>query len=550
MQKLLTACIALAVGVVGFAFATNTAEAATIPLDGYAWSENIGWIRFKNGSLYGVTINTATGNFAGHAWSENLGWLSFTSTETASCGTNANLDTQTGVVTGWAKFLSNGECVKLNPPNGVTYSSNSSEFSGYAWGGDFAGWIKWKKAGSNSYVVTSGSPILAPPTAPSNLVATPVSKSQINLTWTNTEQGTKVRIERSVGNPNTFTQIYEAGNANETSYNNTGLLGGTLYYYRLKAFNNNSDESPYSNTASTTTSPYVATIDINVTPDTASWTLTQNGQTVATGSGDRTDLVVNPSGTGTLYTITVGATPSGYDSNPAITNTVTGSGSSMTLFDNQNEGFTITYQRSFDYTLSNNGNIEIQRGGGSHVEPGQITITRTLSPTSGPTQPVDLSASGFPSGVSGGAFSGNPAAPNSQSTLTISVTSSAPLGTFPITVTGSPLGKTTQFNLTIVPSPALTVECVATPTSAQVGQTVRWTANVFQTPAESPYTFTWSGTNVPTEPVPSGQFFDIVYSTTGRKTVDVLVRDDVGQTATCNPDGQINIGVDPDFGEF
>ena len=92
-----------------------------------------------------------------------------------------------------------------------------------------------------------------PPAAPTNLTAVPVSSSQINLTWTdsdNTEAGFK--IERCTGVAcSDFAQIAAVG-ANVTSYSNTGLTASTSYSYRVRAYNAVGD-SDYSNTASAVT---------------------------------------------------------------------------------------------------------------------------------------------------------------------------------------------------------------------------------------------------------------------------------------------------------
>ena len=90
---------------------------------------------------------------------------------------------------------------------------------------------------------------------PSNLVATPVSTSQINLTWTDrstSESGFKIErmIIPEVG-ALVWTEIAQVG-ANSTSYMNTGLKEGTTYYYRVRAYNA-SGNSPYSNEAHATT---------------------------------------------------------------------------------------------------------------------------------------------------------------------------------------------------------------------------------------------------------------------------------------------------------
>jgi hypothetical protein len=93
----------------------------------------------------------------------------------------------------------------------------------------------------------------AVPNAPTNLVATAVSKSQINLSWTdNATNETGFYIERCKGSTCTnFTRIATVG-ADVTSYANTGLAKGTTYRYRVQAYNA-SGVSAYSNIASATT---------------------------------------------------------------------------------------------------------------------------------------------------------------------------------------------------------------------------------------------------------------------------------------------------------
>jgi hypothetical protein len=101
----------------------------------------------------------------------------------------------------------------------------------------------------------AGAQLLLPsnssPTAPSTLVATPISSSQINLTWSNTSSSqTSVKIQRSTDGVNFTDLTTVAGSA--TSYSNTALAASTAYTYRIFAINSNGS-SPASNLASGTT---------------------------------------------------------------------------------------------------------------------------------------------------------------------------------------------------------------------------------------------------------------------------------------------------------
>jgi hypothetical protein len=89
-------------------------------------------------------------------------------------------------------------------------------------------------------------------TAPTNLTATAVSSSQINIGWgdaSNNETG--FIVERKTGS-GSFGEIIRLG-AGATSYQDTNLAASTTYTYRVAAFNS-SATSPYSNEASATTS--------------------------------------------------------------------------------------------------------------------------------------------------------------------------------------------------------------------------------------------------------------------------------------------------------
>lgn len=91
-----------------------------------------------------------------------------------------------------------------------------------------------------------------PPAAPTNLTATAVSDSQINLSWTASSSSgvTGYQGEYCTGSSCTsFTALF---GTSSTSYNHTGLTANTTYRYRVRALSS-SGTSAYSNIASATT---------------------------------------------------------------------------------------------------------------------------------------------------------------------------------------------------------------------------------------------------------------------------------------------------------
>lgn len=88
------------------------------------------------------------------------------------------------------------------------------------------------------------------PSAPSNLRATVISGSRIDLAWNdNSSNDTGFKIERKIGAVGAWAQIATAG---APSFSNTGLNGGTTYVYRVRA-TNALGNSGYSNEVSATT---------------------------------------------------------------------------------------------------------------------------------------------------------------------------------------------------------------------------------------------------------------------------------------------------------
>jgi hypothetical protein len=108
--------------------------------------------------------------------------------------------------------------------------------------------------GGSAYSAQASATTLAQtvlPSAPSGLVATAMLATQVKLTWKdNASNETGFVIERSADGT-TWTQIATAG-ANVTTYWDNSVVAQQTYYYRVCAWDSAGD-SPYSNTAKTTT---------------------------------------------------------------------------------------------------------------------------------------------------------------------------------------------------------------------------------------------------------------------------------------------------------
>jgi len=139
-----------------------TAQAQTfgsgdsVTLQGYAWSQNIGWISM-NGPNYEVEINGgSTKAVTGFAWSANVGWIQFGglsgfpsggiyagNARVAGTDSNWNLE-------GWARALAYGDgwdgWISLSgasPAYEVSFTNTGQvpSASSYAWGDDVIGWV-------------------------------------------------------------------------------------------------------------------------------------------------------------------------------------------------------------------------------------------------------------------------------------------------------------------------------------------------------------------------------------------------------------------------
>jgi subtilisin family serine protease len=149
------------------------------------------------------------------------------------------------------------------------------------------------------------------PPAPANLSATAVSVSQINLTWTDQSANeTGFQVERKTGAGGTYAQIGTTA-ANTTTYNDTGLAEGTMYFYRVRAINGNGNSAYSSEASATPVSPPVAPANLSATAVSSSqinlsWTDQSTNETGfqierKTGAGGTYTLIGTTTANATTY---------------------------------------------------------------------------------------------------------------------------------------------------------------------------------------------------------------------------------------------------------
>jgi hypothetical protein len=149
----------------------------------------------------------------------------------------------------------------------VTVSADVTDYSDHSLscGSNYSYRVRAYNAEGNSDYSNeaNAATIVCAPSAPGDLTATTISRTQISLTWTdNSDNESGFQIERSL-NSIAWTQIYTTL-PNITSYPDTGSTCDTTFYYRVRAYNAGGTSS-YSNVTSATTLPCLPAAPSNLT---------------------------------------------------------------------------------------------------------------------------------------------------------------------------------------------------------------------------------------------------------------------------------------------
>ncbi len=186
-------------------------------------------------------------------WFEGLNYSDWSNTATATTFPPPPSPTDVTATAGGAKSIvvSWADDSTLETAFRVERSTNGSTFSQVAQvGANVTSWTNVNLTPGTTYWyrvrAVAGTAVSAPsavasattfdaPAAPTDLVATAVTLTSINLTWTdNTTGESGFKIERSSDGV-TFLQVGLVG-ANVTTFTNNYLTGGASYWYRVRAY--------------------------------------------------------------------------------------------------------------------------------------------------------------------------------------------------------------------------------------------------------------------------------------------------------------------------
>ncbi|MBL9031130.1 MAG: hypothetical protein JNM80_05425 [Phycisphaerae bacterium] len=159
------ASLLLAAGVAAPALAQSNVD----PTNKNSWSENCGWMNWRdaNGTTQGVRYYVTF--LGGFAWGENIGWVNmgdgtpggpngtaYTNSSGTDFGVNVGVGGNLngfawGENVGWINF---GGGALATPPQPARYDAAAGRFRGYAWGENI-GWINLDDAGAVKFVAVS-----------------------------------------------------------------------------------------------------------------------------------------------------------------------------------------------------------------------------------------------------------------------------------------------------------------------------------------------------------------------------------------------------------
>ena len=226
---------------------------------------------------------------------------------------------------------------------------------------------------TDNAVVNGVEVISAPIGSPSNLTATSVSASQINLSWTaSSAPGVVYDVFRSTTSGFTPSSVNQIATATGTNYSDTGLATNVTDYYVVEASNASGTSAPTAQASATTIAIPLAPSNLTATAASSSavnlswvasatpgvtYTVTRNGVAIANG-GAGTTYVDSGLTASTSYTYTVEAVDAAGTSpasNTAITTTSATSTVTAPAITTAPTSQTVTIGRTATFSVAANG---------------------------------------------------------------------------------------------------------------------------------------------------------------------------------------------------
>ena len=560
----------------GFLFVSpvkSNAQANLCPLLGWAWSgytnpewgyittgggdrplserlEGMGWLSFSgstpSGTPYRVVKNN-DGTLVGYAWSSDIGWVRFGGLVGPFPGggyvarDNAKIETN-NKVTGWARacavFVS--DCTGTLAPAyyrggwdgwialsggtgagkyGVTYAPSNNELAGWAWGGDMVGWISFRDGQNYGVTLASGNqcnlpnifdytasvnPNLVPLAFPSSSwVGTMPAASSVVITHTS---GTAedLKILNIVPNP-----IYQWPTGVSVTYQGIGTVCPNASCTPLPiSVNLTFDGSYRANNPTINLIRFIVTVDNHPDPN-------------RSPSAKNIDFVVSVDSSGTggnQFDYTVAMNP---------------------------VSVLITPPQTGQWSTPVNSVVEINHTRGTAEDVRIVSITQTSPSIPGITI----------SNVQGG----GEVCPGASCDIGISMDVAVAPGyvrsgtdsiTFRVTVVnvvaGPPDEKEAFFNV-VINNPSSPNECTVSPNMALIGQSVTWQAPSNNLNVSLPSTYAWFYQNNNINSFGNGQSRPESYSTLGTRTAYVRICDSVGSGCVNSDVCHVRIVTIPEF---
>jgi unsaturated chondroitin disaccharide hydrolase len=130
---------------------------------------------------------------------------------------------------------------------------------------------------------------ISPPAAPTNLAATAVSPSQIDINWTAETGAVRYSVKRSTTSGGPYTIIAPPPVLTANSFSDTGLTAGATYYYVVSAAGVGGESGDSAQTFAVTPEPPAGPTITSLLPSSATaggpgFTLTVNGTNFVSGS--------------------------------------------------------------------------------------------------------------------------------------------------------------------------------------------------------------------------------------------------------------------------